>query len=70
MGMFHSPAGDFIKQPKAINPKCNNGKEPPFDIAAEQLQSRSIEVQLSAINEGIPAYPALEYDRAPRVGKA
>lgn len=70
MSMFYSPAGHFVEQPKAIDAKGNDGEEPPFDIAAEQLQSRSIEVQLSAINEGIPAYPALEYDRAPRVGKA
>lgn len=35
MGMFYSPAGDFIKQPKAIDTKGNDGEKPPFDIAAE-----------------------------------
>ena len=70
MRMFDPPGGHFVEQPEAIDAQSDDREEPPFDVAAEELQPCSIKGETLAVDDRIAADPAAEHDFAPGVGDA
>ena len=70
MRMFDPPGCHLVEQPEAIDAQRDESEEPPFDVAAEELQTCSIKGEALAVDARIAADPAAEHDFAPGVGDA
>ena len=68
MRMFDPPGCHLVEQPEAIDAQRDESEEPPFDVAAEELQTCSIKSETLAVDDRIAADPAAEHNFAPRVG--
>ena len=52
MRMFYPPGGHLVEQPEAVDAQRDDSEEPPFDVAAEELQTCSIKSETLAVEIG------------------
>ena len=65
MCVFGHPLFHFNGEPECIDAEGNDGEKEPFDVVAEELATVAIEVELSAVDDGMFCEPTFLHANCP-----